>query len=197
MTVHRASPPSSNANLSGLEPSSDSLVADFGPDTDAYTVDVPVATNSITFTPTAEDSGATITVNGAFVSSGSASAPISLSVGSNTVTIAVVAEDGFTSKTYTVTVKRNPSISGTVYVFAPAEAPDLEDPSEAWPLGFTCLIYNPGGIRLFSFDFSRSRTAGLCWSRRKTATGSTRSGTSVTMDPETMSEPVDPVVGVT
>ncbi|MBN1838188.1 MAG: cadherin-like beta sandwich domain-containing protein [Spirochaetales bacterium] len=159
VTVHRASPPSSNANLSDLEPSSGSLDPHFDPDTDAYTVAVPVATNSIAFTPTAEDPDATITVNGASVDSGSASGPIPLSVGSNTVTIAVLAEDLSTSKTYTVTVKRNPSISGTVKVLVPAGAPDLEDPSDTWPLGFTCLIY--GGDPIIQFRFVQITEGGF------------------------------------
>jgi hypothetical protein len=53
-------------------------------------------------TPTAHDPLATIQVNGAVVASGTASAPIDLSAGSATVSIAVTAEDGTTSITYTL-----------------------------------------------------------------------------------------------
>ncbi|WP_171056436.1 cadherin-like beta sandwich domain-containing protein, partial [Paenibacillus sinopodophylli] len=46
------------------------------------------------------------TVNGIAVASGAASGDISLSVGSNTITTVVTAEDGITTKTYTLTVTR-------------------------------------------------------------------------------------------
>ncbi|WP_274318745.1 S-layer homology domain-containing protein, partial [Paenibacillus qinlingensis] len=49
---------------------------------------------------------ATVKVNGTAVASGAASEAISLSVGSNTITTIVTAEDGTTTKTYTVTVTR-------------------------------------------------------------------------------------------
>jgi hypothetical protein len=60
----------------------------------------------MTVTPTANESHATIKVNGATVVSGSASGSISLSVGSNTITTVVTALDGTTKKTYTVVVTR-------------------------------------------------------------------------------------------
>jgi hypothetical protein len=67
----------------------------------AYAVPVGQAGN-YTVTPTAHDPLATIQVNGAVVASGTASAPIDLSAGSATVSIAVTAEDGTTSITYTL-----------------------------------------------------------------------------------------------
>jgi len=67
---------------------------------------VPNATSSITITPTVTDANATIKVNGATVLSGAASASIPLSVGSNAITTVVTAQDGTTTKTYTVTVTR-------------------------------------------------------------------------------------------
>lgn len=54
-------------------------------------------------TPVASDAKATIKVNGQSVSSGSASQRLTLSSGTNTVTIVVTAEDGVTTKTYTET----------------------------------------------------------------------------------------------
>ena len=47
-----------------------------------------------------------MTVNGVAVTSGSASAPIPLTVGANTLTVIVTAEDGVSTSTYTVTVTR-------------------------------------------------------------------------------------------
>ncbi|MBA7675597.1 hypothetical protein ES703_83833 [subsurface metagenome] len=61
---------------------------------------------TITFTPTAADgAAATITVDGTPVASGD-SISISVSPGLNTIPIVVTAEDGTTTKTYTVTVTR-------------------------------------------------------------------------------------------
>jgi hypothetical protein len=116
VTVTRAAPqPSGNANLSNLVPSVGTLSPAFAAATLSYTVAVGNATASISFTPTAQDSGATIMVNGSTVASGSASQAIPLVVGANTATIHVTAADGVTAKTYTVVVSRaKPSISGTV-----------------------------------------------------------------------------------
>ena len=63
---------------------------------------------SLTVTPTAAEAHATIQVNGTTVVSGSASGAMDLGVGQNTVTTVVTAQDGTTSKTYTITVTRIP-----------------------------------------------------------------------------------------
>ncbi|MDP4228268.1 MAG: cadherin-like beta sandwich domain-containing protein, partial [Bacteroidota bacterium] len=78
VTVTREAATSSNANLSAL---------------------------TMTVTPTAEDSIATITVNGVAVTSGQASQSINLSVGTNTIKIVVTAQNG-AMKTYTISVTR-------------------------------------------------------------------------------------------
>jgi uncharacterized delta-60 repeat protein len=96
---------SNNANLSALSLSSGALSPAFAPGTISYTAGVSFSTTSIPLTPTREQANATITVNGSAVTSGTASAPISLSVGSNAIPIIVTAQDG-TLKTYTVTVTR-------------------------------------------------------------------------------------------
>src|SRR6185312_4717711 len=95
---------STNANLAGLTLSTGTLSPVFASGTTSYTTTVNKA--SITVTPTAADAGATITVNGTAVMSGTASAAITLVVGSNMVTTVVTAQDGTTTKTYTITVTR-------------------------------------------------------------------------------------------
>ncbi|HQI01188.1 MAG TPA: cadherin-like beta sandwich domain-containing protein [Deltaproteobacteria bacterium] len=80
--------------------SSGTLNPSFDASTLSYTTMI-VGESSITLTPTAEDSGATIQVNGEDVVSGQASSPVTLDLGENTITIVVTAE-GFTTKTYTV-----------------------------------------------------------------------------------------------
>ena len=103
VTVIRA--PSSNADLSSLSVSEGTLNLVFDYADTSYTVAVANYISSITFTPTAADSLATITVDEAEVLSGGTSASIILGVGANTIDIVVTAEDE-TTKTYTVTVIR-------------------------------------------------------------------------------------------
>ena len=95
---------SSNANLGGLSLSSGTLTPAFTGATTSYTAGVASYSNTITVTPTVEDAAATVKVNGNVVTSGNASGPVSLSVGSNPVSIAVTAADTVTIKTYTVNV---------------------------------------------------------------------------------------------
>jgi hypothetical protein len=102
---------STDANLSSLALSSGTLSPAFASATTNYTASVANETTSITVTPTRAQANATIQarVNGgayASVSSGSASAALALNEGSNTVDVLVTAQDGVTTKTYTVTVTR-------------------------------------------------------------------------------------------
>jgi hypothetical protein len=71
-------------------------------------------------TPTATDSTATVTVNGTAVTSGSASGALALAVGANTITVVVTAQDGTTTKSYTVSVTR---ATATSIAFSPASGP--------------------------------------------------------------------------
>jgi tRNA threonylcarbamoyladenosine modification (KEOPS) complex Pcc1 subunit len=95
-----------NADLAGLVPSAGTLSPAFASETTAYTLSVSGDTTSVTFTPAKAQPDSTIRVNGFTVTSGAASSAISLSVGSNPITIAVTAQDGTTVKNYVVTVTR-------------------------------------------------------------------------------------------
>jgi hypothetical protein len=100
-----------DAILSALSLSSGTLLPAFSSATTSYTASVLNAVNSIIVTPTANSASATITVNGNPVTSGNPSTPVSLSEGANTITTVVTAQDGITTKTYTITVTR--AIAGT------------------------------------------------------------------------------------
>jgi gliding motility-associated-like protein len=107
VTVNRAVPAAStDANLASLVVSTGTLTPAFAQATLVYTVSVPNATASITVTPTSTESHATITVNGTTVASGTASGAINLNGGANIITTIITAEDGTTTKTYTITVNR-------------------------------------------------------------------------------------------
>ena len=115
---------SSNANLSGLTASSSTsaggtftsltLSPAFSAATTGYTATVVNARTHVKLTPTVADTGkATVTVQGNSVTSGSASGAIALNVGANTLTVRVTAEDGTTTKDYTVTVTRQTAATGS------------------------------------------------------------------------------------
>ncbi|PYE47770.1 S-layer family protein, partial [Paenibacillus barcinonensis] len=102
-----------DADLSGLALSSGTLSPAFSAGTTSYTANVANSVNSITITPTTSDSNAMIKVNGTTVESGTTSGAIPLNTGSNnTITVSVRADDGVTTKTYTVTVTRAEANAG-------------------------------------------------------------------------------------
>jgi len=101
--------PSTNANLAGLVVSAGTLTPGFASGLTGYAVTVPNGTVSANVTPSVADSTASVKVNGVSVASGTSSAPVPLVVGVNVITTVVTAQDGMTTKTYTVTVTRLPS----------------------------------------------------------------------------------------
>jgi len=104
------------ADLANLSLSAGTLLPGFAAGTTGYTASVPASTGSITVTPTAADSVESVKVNGVAVTSGGASGAIGLSFGINPpITMVVTAQDGISTKTYTVTVTRlstNADLSG-------------------------------------------------------------------------------------
>ena len=94
------------ATLSALVLSSGTLTPVFASGTASYTASVEHATTTVTLTPTSTSALASIQVNSATVASGAASGALALSVGLNTLTVKVTAQDGATTQTYTVGVTR-------------------------------------------------------------------------------------------
>ncbi|MEI7908405.1 MAG: cadherin-like beta sandwich domain-containing protein [Verrucomicrobiota bacterium] len=111
-TVHSADQTfttiSTNANLSSLSVAGVTLSPAFAAATASYTATVVNATSSVTVTPSAAQANATVMVNGVSVATGSASGTIPLIAGINLVTTVVTAQDGVTTKTYTVSITRQP-----------------------------------------------------------------------------------------
>jgi hypothetical protein len=105
---------SNDATLSNLTISSGTLTPTFASATTSYTDSVLNTVTSVTVTPTRNQANATITVNGTAVTSGSPSGAIALVVGSNTITVVVTAQDGTTTKTYTIVVTRLASGDATL-----------------------------------------------------------------------------------
>jgi hypothetical protein len=95
---------SANADLSSIVPTTGTLLPAFAPGTLTY--GLSTASSSINFTPTLAGQSSVAMVNGEVVGSGTSSRPITLTAGINTVTILVTAQDGETTKTYTIAVSR-------------------------------------------------------------------------------------------
>jgi hypothetical protein len=132
-----------NADLASLSSSTGTLVPGFASDTLSYALAVPNATTSITLTPTVAQTGATVTVNSSSVTSGSASSPIALNVGDNTITLVVTATDLTSTKTYTVTATRAAAPMPEIVVEQPAGT-GLTDGSDT--LAFGVRLLGPPGM---------------------------------------------------
>lgn len=111
----------SQAALSSLSLSAGTLDPDFAGNVAAYNATVPFESVTINVTPTVAVAGATVQVNGTTVPSATPSDPVNLDVGSNTITVLVTSPDGQTTKTYTLSVVRQPK----AFSFAAASAVPL------------------------------------------------------------------------
>ncbi len=99
---------SDDATLSALLASGITLTPTFDSATIGYTTNVSNSISSTTVSAVTSDNSATVTING---TAGSSKA-VSLNVGSNTFTVIVIAEDGTTTKTYTIEINRAASTGG-------------------------------------------------------------------------------------
>lgn len=125
-----SSPPavaSDNADLSDLSISAGALTQVFQADLLSYDATVEFSEVSTTVTPTTADDGASVTVNGTAVASGSASGSIALDEGSNVITVVVTAEDGTTTKTYTIDVVRQSAATFIQHAYIAASNAEADD----------------------------------------------------------------------
>ena len=107
VVITRATPGlSSDASLSSLSLSSGLLNPTFSSSVTGYTDAVSNSVTSVTIIPVVNQANATIKINGNAATSGVASSPFLLNVGNNTITVVVTAQDGTTTKTYTIIVNR-------------------------------------------------------------------------------------------
>ena len=113
-----------DATLISLTSNAGIISPAFSTNTTDYSLNVISATNSIRVTSQTNDNNSSIQIriNGgtyAIVASGSPSSPLPLNAGVNTIEVLVTAEDGATTRTYTIVVTRGiPGISS----FSPMKA---------------------------------------------------------------------------
>lgn len=145
ITITDPVPASTNANLSALSVTNQTISPAFNKDITNYSLTVPYSVSSITVNATKEDSKATLTGTGSK----------SLSVGNNTIQVVVTAEDGVTKKTYTINVTREedntPTASGdnnltdlsvSGYTISPTFDKDITNYSVSIPNEATEVIVN-------------------------------------------------------
>ena len=116
------------STLSNLAMSAGSLSPTFASTSTAYSASVANNVTTISLTPTLTDPTASVKVNGVSVTSGSSSTAIPLTVGANQVTVLVTAQDGTTTRTYTVSVTR---------------AASAENSYQSWIAGFNAIGQSP------------------------------------------------------
>jgi gliding motility-associated-like protein len=108
-TVYRSGP--FDADLTALEVSSGSLSPSFSSSVLQYTVDVPYKTSSITITPTSFNNAviylATSLIQATPTGNGISTVPITLTAGSNFITLITGARVGIETKNYNVVVRRS------------------------------------------------------------------------------------------
>jgi hypothetical protein len=118
---------SSNASLVSLTLSSGELDQIFQSSQLEYTATVGFLAASTTVTPTVEDTNAMVTVNGTAVISGNPSESIFLGQGDTVITVMVTAEDGVTTRTYTITVTRQSASSFAQQAYIKASNTGIDD----------------------------------------------------------------------
>ncbi|SDE51502.1 gliding motility-associated C-terminal domain-containing protein [Mucilaginibacter pineti] len=110
LTVKRAGPGSSDARLSFAMNPKVVFIPASGAANYNYAVSVAAGTGSVTITPQGINANGVITVNGNVVPSGAASSPIALNAGGVTlINLHSIAEDGVSTKTYSIAVSQNGS----------------------------------------------------------------------------------------
>jgi hypothetical protein len=97
---------STDASLKALTLSVGTFAPEFHPTRKYLIARAPHAAELVTLIPVVNETHATVTVNGTAVVSGQASGPVTLSVGRNLLSVAVMAQDAKTTNTTTVEVIR-------------------------------------------------------------------------------------------
>jgi uncharacterized GH25 family protein len=144
--------PQSDASLAALSLSGGALTPSFNSGHTQYSADVGLSASTITVTPTVADQGATVQLQingGAYQSTpvGSPSAALPLNSGSNLLAIQVLAVDGTTTLTYSVSIVRAAASTVPVYSVLAAQgdsAPGISDTSATF-LAFGSPAINDEG----------------------------------------------------
>lgn len=125
--IQPAPPLGNDASLSSLSITGATLVSAFSSSVTEYTTSVAVGTTSVDVDASTNDDNASVTINGGVATN------VPLAVGENTIIFVVTAEDGTTTRTYTVVVARG---SGNAHLSG------LELPGANWDSLFDASQFN-------------------------------------------------------
>ena len=147
-------PPTPQATLASLVLSQGTLNPAFDPAVTSYGAGVDTEVESVTVTPTTTSEGAVVTVQGTTVPSGSASAPIALVLGANTVNLTVSLDDQTTNYTVQITrevptvtpgsVSRETGVAPLAVHFYPGYLNDLDIENRFHEIDYTWDFGDPG-----------------------------------------------------
>ena len=154
-----------NATLTALTLSSGTLDPAFAANQLAYTSSQAFPVSSLQVTPTAQTAGATLTVNGAAVTSGQASSAIALAEGAPTViTVVVRAANGTTTQTYTITVTRQSASAFAQQAYIKASNPDGVGPNPGGAgdqYGYSIALSGDGNTLAVGAPYESSNATGI------------------------------------
>ncbi|MDB4922799.1 MAG: pknD 2 [Mucilaginibacter sp.] len=116
-----------------------------------YMATVPSYVSTVSVIPVTTDPASTVKVNGITAASGTATPPISLAVGSNTITTVVTASDGITTNVYSIVITRPVPPVATLYAlyFSPTitrvnvPGADFRDYTATVPAYVTSITVTP------------------------------------------------------
>jgi len=140
--------PSSNATLKSLSIEGVEISPAFDAATESYTATVPYETEKVTVAAT-NDANATVVGTG----------EKALVVGANTVEVTVTAEDGTTTKTYTIVVTREPAIVEKFTTTTTAEAPKVVVTGKTIKAGDLFTAIDGADIKIGSIEITATGTA--------------------------------------
>ncbi len=196
ITITRALSP--DANLAGLTASGITLSPAFSASTFNYSGgSVPYATSSVMITPTTDDPGATVTVNGTTVASGTASGAIALSQGLNTITTVVTAPNGVNKQTYTTTITRGaPSTNALLATVSLTPTSSLVVTSGSGYLNYTTTVpFSETSVQ--ETPTARDATATIMVNGQAVASGSLSQSIPLSVGPNTITTVITAQDGVT
>jgi hypothetical protein len=137
----------------------------FDPGVTFYAVGPSLLEEQVTLTPTVQEAGATVLVDGLPTTSGAPSGPVTLPAGLGPVTVTVTAPDGVTQKGYTVLFLRGGPTEQTSYL--KTSNPDAGDCDYLEYLGFAEIEHIGGSVAMsgdtlvFGVPFEDSAAVGV------------------------------------
>ena len=146
--------PSTDATLSGLE-LTDAEIGEFDSGTTAYAAEVAYEVDATTVEATPGDAGASVEIVDAVGSTLGSRRTTRLVKGENEIAATVTAEDGETTRTYTVTVTRESTPAwGTRRPDRDIALAGMMEPAGVWSDGTTLWASDYVGGRLRAFDLA-------------------------------------------